>query len=195
MLRTEIALHACCGPCSAAAVPALRAAGCEPVGFFFNPNIQPSLEWLRRLEAFEIYAAQAGLLWQFEPQYLPQRWASVVGSGDRPARCAACFRLRLSATADWALAEGFAEVTTTLLASPYQDREAILRVGREVAGERGLAFREDDYRPAFKEGQATARELGIYRQPYCGCWLSETERYEKRVQEAIARTAGLHRQR
>jgi len=195
MSRTEIALHVCCGPCSAAAVPALRAGGREPVGYFFNPNIHPSIEWLRRLEAFEAYAAHAGLLWQFEPEYLPQRWAGVVGSGDSPERCEACFRLRLSATADWALAEGLCEVTTTLLASPHQDREAILRVGREVARERGLGFREDDYRPAFREGLETARKLGIYRQPYCGCWLSEGERYRNRVQEAIARTAGLHRQR
>lgn len=195
MLRIQTALHVCCGPCSAAAVPSLRAAGREPIAFFCNPNIQPSLEWLRRLEAFEAYAAHAGLVWRFEPEYLPQRWASVAGSGERPARCEACFRLRLSATADFALAEGMAEVTTTLLASPYQDREAILRIGREVALVRGLRFREDDYRPAFKEGLATARELGIYRQSYCGCWLSEAERYHNRLRQAISRMAGLHRQR
>jgi len=34
-----------------------------------------------------------------------------------------------------------------------------------------------DFRVGFREGQAKARELGLYMQKYCGCVFSEEDRY------------------
>ena len=33
----------------------------------------------------------------------------------------------------------------------------------------------------FRQGQAKARELGLYMQKYCGCVFSEEERYAKQI--------------
>lgn len=35
----------------------------------------------------------------------------------------------------------------------------------------------------FREGQAKARELGLYMQKYCGCIFSEEDRYRKKIEK------------
>lgn len=42
-----------------------------------------------------------------------------------------------------------------------------------MAEKYGLTFLYRDFRSGFKEGQAEARELGLYMQKYCGCVFSE----------------------
>jgi predicted adenine nucleotide alpha hydrolase (AANH) superfamily ATPase len=59
-----------------------------------------------------------------------------------------------------------------LLVSPYQKREIILEVGAELSTEAGISFIPYDWRDGFREGQAMAREFGLYRQKYCGCVVS-----------------------
>jgi predicted adenine nucleotide alpha hydrolase (AANH) superfamily ATPase len=38
----------------------------------------------------------------------------------------------------------------------------------------------EDFRPGFHEGMKISKELGLYRQKYCGCIYSEMERYVKK---------------
>ncbi|MCX6086894.1 MAG: epoxyqueuosine reductase QueH, partial [Caldiserica bacterium] len=45
-----ILMHICCAPDATVPVPRLRAKGYEPVGFFYDPNIQPKTEYELRLE-------------------------------------------------------------------------------------------------------------------------------------------------
>ena len=56
----------------------------------------------------------------------------------------------------------------------------MLKTANECAREYGVEFLHRDFRPLFDEGQQRARELGLYMQKYCGCILSEADRYEKR---------------
>ena len=72
---------------------------------------------------------------------------------------------------------GYDAFTTTLLISPYQNHEVLKDVGQEMAEKYGLKFLYRDFRPGFREGQSTARELGLYMQKYCGCVFSEEDRY------------------
>ena len=93
-----------------------------------------------------------------------------------PSRCRLCWKMRLKKTAQRAKEEGFEAFTTTLLVSPYQDREAIVKIGSELAGEFGVTFIDSDWRGGFRQAQQAARESDIYRQKYCGCTFSEKER-------------------
>ncbi|MEM4268278.1 MAG: epoxyqueuosine reductase QueH, partial [Candidatus Woesearchaeota archaeon] len=45
----NLLLHVCCGPCSTEAI--MRLATYNTVLFFYNPNIYPKEEYIRRLEA------------------------------------------------------------------------------------------------------------------------------------------------
>ena len=51
----------------------------------------------------------------------------------------------------------------------------------EIAKKYNLEFLYRDFRPGFREGQARARELGLYMQKYCGCVFSEEDRYSKQI--------------
>ncbi len=53
----KILVHICCAPCFTYVHKALRAEGLKIVGFFYNPNIHPYQEFLRRLHCLERYTA------------------------------------------------------------------------------------------------------------------------------------------
>ena len=74
-------------------------------------------------------------------------------------------------------ADGFA---TTLTVSPYQDGEAIRQEGEAAAAAHGVAYLHEDHRPRYQEAVRRSRELDMYRQNYCGCFLSEIEAEESR---------------
>ena len=172
-----VLIDACCGPC---ALPALRLF--SPPGhaahlLFYNPNVHPFREYARRLESFEELMRGEGLSYTVLP-YEPEEWIRAVAFGE-DSRCEFCYRLRLRRAADFALEEGYEAVTTTLFASPYQDHALIARLGDSICRSRGLAFAPWDGREAYRETIAAARERGLYTQPYCGCLLSERERYDR----------------
>ena len=87
-----------------------------------------------------------------------------------------CYRVRLEQTARYAKEHGYDTFSTTLLISPYQNHNALKKIGEEMAEKYGLNFLYRDFRPGFREGQAEARELGLYMQKYCGCVFSEEMR-------------------
>ena len=84
-----------------------------------------------------------------------------------------CYRVRLEQTAKYAKENGYDTFSTTLLISPYQNHEALKKIGEDMAKKYRLTFLYRDFRLGFKEGQAKARELGLYMQKYCGCVFSE----------------------
>ena len=88
-----------------------------------------------------------------------------------------CYRVRFEQTARYAKEHGYDTFSTTLLISPYQNHNALKKIGEEMAEKYGLNFLYRDFRPGFREGQAEARELGLYMQKYCGCVFSEEMRY------------------
>ena len=45
----------------------------------------------------------------------------------------------------------------------------------ELAESFGIEFLYRDFRVGFREGQAKAREMGLYMQKYCGCIFSEED--------------------
>jgi epoxyqueuosine reductase len=169
-------LHICCGPCATATIEHWRARGHDLVGFFFNPNIHPLLEFRRRLTGARDLAEGAGLGLREDLAYDPRRWFAEVASAGE-ARCAACIGSRLERAADEALETGCEGLTTSLAISPWQDHDAIRERGERAAGARGLRFVYEDLRPLYRRSRELARESGLYRQKYCGCLLSEAERY------------------
>ena len=161
---------------------ALRGEGHETTGFFYNPNIHPYTEFGRRREALAAYSRVALLPLIVDETYdLHAFLRSALDSG--PDRCAACYRIRLDAAFRKAAEEKADAVTTTLLYSIHQRHETIAAVAEELSSRYKMPFLYKDFRPGWKEGQAKARSLGIYRQNYCGCIFSEYERFAARPQK------------
>jgi len=185
-----LALHACCGPCLIEPYDDL-AGDFEVVVVYANPNIHPLAEYERRRDVAAAYAEQAGARF-IELPYEPSEWLARAGavSASPAQRCRECYRLRLEKVAKWAAANGVDAVTTTLTVSPYQDPDAITAAGESVAGDVGVRYVARDYRERYPQATRRSRELGMYRQNYCGCVMSELEAAERRRQHKAARRRG-----
>jgi len=182
---TPLLLHICCGPCATYPVPHLRELGFAVQGWWYNPNIQPSAEYIQREESARAYAVRVDLALASGP-YEPERYeAAVRGQTAHPARCRECYRLRLEETAREAQRRRIELFTTTLLVSPYQDQEALRQIGEEVAGRYGRRFYFENMRRGWATRGRLAREYGLYRQQYCGCRFSLAERQAALAQPAV----------
>ena len=91
----------------------------------------------------------------------------------------------LEQTAKYAKENGYTHFSTTLLVSPYQNHEALIEVANQMAKKYDVEFLYRDFRVGFREGQAKARELGLYMQKYCGCIFSEEDRYQKKIEKDL----------
>lgn len=185
--RPRLLLHACCGPCLIE--PADAFAGEHDVTVAYaNPNIQPLAEYARRFDTLRAYAVARGLP-VVELRSEPHAWARAVGpvAHDRPARCRACYAVRLGRVAEHAVVNGFDAVATTLTVSPYQDHDALRETAEEACARAGVAYLDRDFRPRFADAQRRARELGMYRQNHCGCLLSAVEADRERAERREAR--------
>ena len=142
---------------------------------WFNPNIHPQFEWDRRLENLQIAADHYGVQLFREGVCLEDYWKSKSYMDEFGSRCAMCYDIRMDNTAKYAAEHGYDSFTTTLLVSPYQQHDLIAEVCQAKADKYGVEFRYYDFRPGFREGQNMARDIGLYRQKYCGCIFSLEE--------------------
>ncbi len=185
--KPRLMLHACCGPCLIAPAEAY-ASEYDITVAYANPNIHLLDEYVRRRDTLLAYAGSRGLP-VVELAYEPRDWVRAVGAlaHDPKARCEACYALRLSAAAACAAEAGIPAVATTLTVSPHQDQDALSRSGAKACGQAGVAYVHRDFRPAFRDAQERARELGMYRQRFCGCLLSALEADREREARHAAR--------
>ena len=187
----KLLLHTCCAPCSVYCIDALRKEGIEPTVYWFNPNIHPYMEYKARRDTLKEYTKSIQVEAIFEEDYGLREFCKNV-IGDLENRCQQyCYPVRLEQTAKYAKEHGYDSFSTTLLISPYQNHEALKLVGEQMAKKYGLDFVYRDFRVGFREGQAKARELGLYMQKYCGCIFSEemsSLAQQKKEKEIIDRT-------
>jgi len=177
----KVLMHTCCAPCSVYCIEELRNEGIEPTLYWYNPNIHPYMEYKARRNTLKQYSEMIKVKTIFEEEYgLKEFCKNVVNDLDN--RCSNyCYKVRLEKTAKYAKENGFDAITTTLLVSPYQKHDILKQQGEEIAKKYGLKFLYRDFRVGFKEGQAKAREIGLYMQKYCGCIFSEEDRYSKQI--------------
>lgn len=173
---TPLLLHACCAPCSLEPVRLLVEEGFEPTICWTNPNIQPVSEHGKRLEELRRWSSDNGIR-LIEAADDRDRWdASVARLGaDRERRCRACYALRLAEACRVAEREGFSRIATTLAVSPYQLFDTCNDVLEKLASAHGLTPVIRDFRPWYPQATVRSRELGMYRQNYCGCRFSAAE--------------------
>ena len=179
----KLLLHTCCAPCSVYCIESLRKEQIEPTVYWFNPNIHPYMEYKARRDTLKEYTQSINIKAIFEENYGLKEFCKNVIS-DLENRCSNyCYRVRLEQTAKYAKENGYDSFSTTLLISPYQNHEELIRIGNEIAKQYGIEFVYRDFRVGFREGQAKARELGLYMQKYCGCIFSEEDRYSKQIKK------------
>jgi predicted adenine nucleotide alpha hydrolase (AANH) superfamily ATPase len=170
---TGVLLHICCAPDAAYGVPAMGERF-NVTGFFYNPNIHPREEFRKRLLAtlelrerahFPLVMGNGGeRAWE-----AATRGLEAEPEGGR--RCEACIRFRLRETARKAAELGIPAFGTVLTVSPKKDAALVNRVGLEEEARCGVRFVAADLkkRDGYLRSVRITRELGIFRQRYCGC--------------------------
>ena len=192
-------MHTCCAPCAICVINEAKKDDLSVTGFFYNSNIHPRPEYLKRMEVARKYFKSEGLEFIFltyEPadfmetlqMETPRRNGVSPKSGVSPSgvspsvppRCSACWEMRVAKSVDFAQNNGFDFFTTTLLGSPYQDHGALRGICEDLSRSTGVRFYYKDFRTGFRRAHNIAREKGIYCQKYCGCVFSIVEREEAR---------------
>lgn len=178
----KVALHICCAVCAAGAAERLMQEGFSVVGFFYNPNLYPQEEYLRRLENARIVAAKLGFPLTEGPRDYHNWNSAVTGLENEPEgglRCQACFKFRLERSFLFMRESGCEAFTTTLTMGSNKPGTLIYRLGHEIGGD---SFLERDFKKkaGIQRAGALAAEWGLYRQHYCGCTYSLKE-MEKRA--------------
>lgn len=183
--KPSILLHSCCGPCSTAVIERLMDDYSITV-FFYNPNITDEDEYRMRLEAqkqvidyFNDKRMMMDKISLIEGEYnAPSYMRNVKGFEEEQeggARCSICFRMRLEAAAKEALQKGFDTFTTTLTVSPHKNYKIISEIGHETELSFGIPYLDMDFKKkaGFQRSIELSKEIGIYRQNYCGCEFSK----------------------
>ena len=178
--KPVLALHCCCAPCSSYVLEYL-ADYFEMKLVFFNPNIAPESEYVRRLEELRDLLAHLNMpgISLVEGAYDPQVfYARVKGLEHEPegaGRCRGCFKLRLEELARQAVALGADYFTTTLSISPHKDAQALNEIGAVLEQTYRVPYLYSDFKKkdGFKRSLALSSLFGLYRQDYCGCVFSK----------------------
>lgn len=178
----KLLMHTCCAPCSVYCIDSLRNEGIDPDLYWYNPNIHPYMEYKTRRDTLIEYAKLINInnLIINEDYGLKAFCKNVIDDLDN--RCVNyCYKVRLEQTVKFAKENGYDAFTSTLFVSPYQNHEEMKRICEKLAEEYNIEFLYRDFRIGFRDGQAKARELGLYMQKYCGCVFSEEQRYQDRI--------------
>lgn len=173
----SLLLHSCCGPCSSYVLEYLTKYFNITV-FFYNPNIYPENEYIKRLETQKLLLSKMPFVNSvslIEGDYTPEAYLSAVSGQEHlpegGARCSTCFTMRLNKTAELAVSEKFDYFATTLTVSPHKNAEIINNIGFKLSEKYGVSWLPSDFkkREGYKRSIELSKLYGLYRQEYCGC--------------------------
>jgi predicted adenine nucleotide alpha hydrolase (AANH) superfamily ATPase len=174
--KPRMLLHVCCGTCALYPYSELKR-DFNITFFYYNPNIYPKEEYLRRLEDVRNVAKKYSVP-LITGRYEIQKWLTLTKEyKDEPEggrRCELCFRMRLNKTAKQAKKLGTGLFGTTLTVSPLKNHNIINLIGSEIAALQGIDFFQSNFKKkdGFKKTMEMSKKLKLYRQDYCGCIYS-----------------------
>jgi len=183
-MKEQLVLHICCAPDEAWVVKTLQDQY-DIHCFFCNPNVHPEEEYYKRLADAE-KVAQLYRVPITADTYDPESWKqAVTGLEETPeggARCEECFLLRLRRTAQFCKELGWPRFTSVMSISPHKRIEMLNKTGEQAAKEYGVTFEQFNFKKnnGFQNSIQLSKELGLYRQDYCGCILSKKESEERK---------------
>jgi predicted adenine nucleotide alpha hydrolase (AANH) superfamily ATPase len=171
----RILLHACCGPCSTTCLEDLLGEGHEVTLFYSDSNIYPYEEFEKRGAYLKQVAEHYHVDYVID-SWDHEDWLDAVskvdgyqGMGEGLGRCSACFSFNLRRAEKWAKEHGFDGFATTLTVSRFKKSSQIFESAKDLEGFLCMDFKKHD---GFSRSCRLARDLGLYRQSYCGCEFS-----------------------
>lgn len=180
---SRILLHSCCAPCSGAILECMVRDGLKPAIFFSNSNIVPREEYELRKQEITRYAASLGLA-VIDDDYDHEDWLCHVkgleNEPERGSRCMECFKFRLRRAAQYAAANGFDALATTLASSRWKSLEQVNAAGEWACDGLPVTFWAGNWRKGGLQPRRNEiiREQNFYNQNFCGCEFSKPKNDE-----------------
>lgn len=174
---SRLLLHSCCAPCSGAILECLVDNGIRPAVFFSNSNIFPHEEYVLRKAELLRYARTLGVE-VIDDDYDHDAWlCGVKGLDNEPergSRCMECFRFRLRRAAQYAAANGFDVLATTLASSRWKSLEQVNAAGEWACEGLPVKFWAGNWRKGGLQPRRNEiiHEQEFYNQTFCGCEFS-----------------------
>lgn len=174
---SKILLHACCAICSGYPISFLKDMGFLVTVYFYNPNIYPSEEYNKRLEAERTlcrYSDVELIEGEYETSLFYEYAEGLENEPEKGKRCDKCFELRLRKTAELAKQLGYEYFATSIVISPHKNYQKLTEIGERISLEYGLKYLAIDFKKkdGFLKTNQLSKKLNLYRQNYCGCEFS-----------------------
>lgn len=181
--KPKLLLHSCCAPCSTHVLQMLTEVFDITI-FYYNPNIYPKDEFLKRLDEQKKLISLLGkdikiIEGFYDYNIYLKEIKGLETLGERSKRCYNCYLFRLKETAKFAKDNGFDYFTTTLSISPYKNSQWINDIGNLfTSDECKYLYSNFKKENGYKNSITLAKEFDLYRQDYCGCEFSIKEHEE-----------------
>ncbi len=180
----KLLVLSCCAPCSCAALQTLAKQGVDVTVLFYNPNIYPSAEYIKRRDEQRRVCEYFGLRFAelpYEPEVWDKEVAGLENEPERGRRCSACFYMRLRKAQQYALDHQFEALTSVLGVSRFKDLQQVNDAARRAWMSVGKPYWAHDWRKGGLDElrRALIQELHLYAQDYCGCKYSLAARQAK----------------
>lgn len=173
--KPSLLLHSCCGPCSTQVLSFL-APYFNITVFYYNPNIEPEEEYLKRkneqIRFIKEFDANIKLLdCDYDNLEFKRVTKGLENIKEGGARCPVCFMLRMEKTASVAKENNFEYFGTTLTVSPYKNSKQINLLGSVLENRYNIKYLYSDFKKedGYKKSIILSKEYNLYRQDYCGC--------------------------
>lgn len=185
----SILLHSCCAPCSSYVITFL-APYFNITILYYNPNIFPKNEYLKRKEeqirlinSLKTPNKVDILDCDYDNEIYEKQIKGYENCPERGARCTICFKLRLEKTAELAKKNNYDYFCSTLTVSPYKNAKLINEIGNELAKKYQIKWLYSDFKKndGYKKSIELSKKYNLYRQNYCGCIYSKKEQEEKKT--------------
>ena len=180
----NLLLHSCCAPCSSHVIDLLTKYFNITI-IYYNPNIEPYEEYLKRKEEqirFIKECKKQNRINIMDCDYGNKLFhEKVKGLEEEPEggiRCVNCFAQRLEKTAECAKRANFDYFATTLTVSPLKNSQKINEIGEALSKKYNVKYLYSDFKKkdGYKHSIELAKKYNLYRQDYCGCVFSKKER-------------------
>ena len=171
--KPTLLLQACCAPCSSAVLEQLTPYFDITI-LYYNPNTYPEIEFEKRYLEFEKLDGFQMMKVNYNHEEFLDISQGLEDVAEGGARCYKCYELRLQKTATLANEIGFDYFSTTLSISPHKNSKWINEIGLSLDKENGSRFLYSDFKKkeGYKRSIEISKEIGLYRQDYCGCEYS-----------------------
>ena len=173
----RLLLHCCCAPCASYVLEYLSPLFKISI-LFYNPNIRPGNEFIKREAEIHRLLSQAVypnsidvLNCTYDAEVFESAAALLWEEPEGGQRCWTCFELRLREAAKRARDGGYDYFASTLSVSPHKNAAVLNEIGDRLAGEFGVEYLPSDFkkRNGYKRSIELSKQYDLYRQIYCGC--------------------------